>query len=76
MSGLEGQVALITGAGSATGIGFACAVALGSAGATVALVSTTDRIHDRARELWAVGIGAKGFVADLTDPAAVDAVVA
>jgi 3-oxoacyl-[acyl-carrier protein] reductase len=73
---LAGQIALVTGAGSPHGIGFAVATTLGSMGATVALVSTTDRIHDRVASLWAAGIGAKGYVADLTDAAAVTAIVA
>jgi NAD(P)-dependent dehydrogenase (short-subunit alcohol dehydrogenase family) len=37
------RVALITGAGSPTGIGFAAARILGREGARVAVVSTTDR---------------------------------
>jgi len=48
---LTGKTALITGAGSATGIGFACAVALGELGAKVVVTSTTNRIHDRVFEL-------------------------
>jgi len=51
MSTLDGQIALITGAGSPHGIGFASAKALGEDGATVILVSTTARIHDRRRNL-------------------------
>lgn len=75
MGALDGQVALITGAGSELGIGFACARALAAEGAVVAMVSTTDRIHQRADELRAEGWGAKGYVADLTDPAAVQGLV-
>jgi 3-oxoacyl-[acyl-carrier protein] reductase len=59
---LAGRRALVTGAGSAGGIGFAAARTLLERGATVVVSSTTERIHDRAREL-----GATGFVADLTD---------
>jgi 3-oxoacyl-[acyl-carrier protein] reductase len=55
-------VALVTGAGSPDGIGFAAARLLAERGHEVAVTSTTERIHDRAREL-----GARGFVADLTD---------
>jgi 3-oxoacyl-[acyl-carrier protein] reductase len=65
--------ALVTGAGSAEGIGFASARALAAAGHRVALVSTTDRIHERARELAATGAEAVGHVADLMDPDAVAA---
>ncbi|NYF59956.1 SDR family NAD(P)-dependent oxidoreductase [Micromonospora purpureochromogenes] len=64
---LAGQVALITGSGSSSGIGFACARRLGLLGARVALTSTTERVHLRAAELAALGIPATGHVADLTD---------
>jgi 3-oxoacyl-[acyl-carrier protein] reductase len=67
--------ALITGAGSAKGIGFACARALGQAGFAVEIVSTTDRIYDRVMELATEGITARGHVADLTDPRAVNALL-
>jgi 3-oxoacyl-[acyl-carrier protein] reductase len=65
---LDRRVALVTGAGSPEGIGFATASRLVALGARVAVVSTTRRIHDRAAEL-----GATGFVADLTDEAEVAA---
>jgi len=61
------RIALITGAGSPTGIGFATARVLGREGAALAIASTTDRIHERAAELTALGCEAAGFVADLTD---------
>lgn len=63
---LNKQTALITGAGSAQGIGFAVARRLLAAGARVAITSTTDRIHARARELDAGGDGVLSFIADLT----------
>jgi 3-oxoacyl-[acyl-carrier protein] reductase len=59
---LTGRVALVTGAGSRDGIGFAAAHTLAARGARVAIAATTGRIHDRAAEL-----GALGVVADLTD---------
>jgi 3-oxoacyl-[acyl-carrier protein] reductase len=65
---LADRVALVTGAGSPTGIGAACAKALRDLGASVAVTSTTERIHERAAEL---GTGVTGYVADLTDPAQV-----
>jgi 3-oxoacyl-[acyl-carrier protein] reductase len=70
---LDGRAALVTGAGSPSGIGFACARALLDLGARVAIAATTDRIHDRARELTH---DVAGFVADLTDEDAARALVA
>ena len=60
-----GRVALVTGAGSANGIGFAAARILGSEGARLAIASTTERIHERVAELAAEGIQASGHVGDL-----------
>ncbi len=71
MAGVSGQVALVTGAGSAGGIGFAIARALVSGGAQVCLTATSPRIHDRAAEL-----GVMSHIADLTDPAQVTALFA
>jgi 3-oxoacyl-[acyl-carrier protein] reductase len=65
---LDGRTALVTGAGSPDGIGYATARRLRALGASVAIVSTTRRIHDRASEL-----GVTGFVADLTVEAEVGA---
>jgi 3-oxoacyl-[acyl-carrier protein] reductase len=73
---LAGRVAVVTGAGSTTGIGFAVCRRLGELGAAVALTATTERVHDRARELEKLDVRSTGLVADLTDPDAVDAVVA
>ena len=69
------RVALVTGAGSATGIGFAVARALAGAGLAVAVCSTTERIHDRARDLELEGAQAAGFEGDLTDAATAHSVV-
>jgi 3-oxoacyl-[acyl-carrier protein] reductase len=68
---LSGRTALVTGAGSATGIGFASARRLAALGAHVVLVSTTERIHERAAE-----VGGTGLVADLTDDDQVASAVA
>src|SRR3954453_5103357 len=78
MSGLDltGRVAVVTGAGSPTGIGFAVCRRLGELGAAVALTATSERIHDRVRELQEAGIDALGLVADLTEPTAAGGVVA
>ncbi|HWS52115.1 MAG TPA: SDR family NAD(P)-dependent oxidoreductase, partial [Microbacterium sp.] len=62
---LAGRTALVTGAGSPTGIGFASARALGELGARVVVTATTDRIHERAAELVAEGFDAVGVVARL-----------
>jgi 3-oxoacyl-[acyl-carrier protein] reductase len=64
---MSDRVALVTGAGSATGIGFATARALGREGALLNIASTTDRIAEREEELRAEGMTVVGFVADLTD---------
>ena len=78
--GQEGRVALVTGAGSPDGIGFATARLLGRLGACVVLAATTDRVHARVAELRRDGVTAIGQVGDLTaEPVAqalVDACVA
>ncbi len=66
-SELDGRVAVVTGAGSPSGIGYACAEVLAREGAAVAITSTTDRIEERAAELHASNVEVAGFVADLTD---------
>jgi 3-oxoacyl-[acyl-carrier protein] reductase len=63
---LHGRVALVTGAGSPTGIGVAAARALARLGATVAIAATTRRIDERVGELAAEGHTVTGHVADLT----------
>jgi 3-oxoacyl-[acyl-carrier protein] reductase len=72
---LTGQVALVTGAGSPTGIGFATARRLGQLGASVVMVSTTNRIRERAAELLTSGVRATGAVIDLRIAAHVDQLV-
>lgn len=66
MSRAGAPVAVVTGAGSPTGIGHATALALGRAGHSLVVVSTTDRIRQRAIELQMAGIHARGVLADLT----------
>lgn len=73
---LRGRVALVTGAGSASGIGFAVAQALARDGARVAVTSTTERIHQRAAQLAADGAEVAGWVRDLTDRAGVRSLIA
>ena len=61
------QVCVITGAGSAGGIGFACGKIFAELGAKVALIATGERIHERAKELCEQGGTAKGYIADLME---------
>src|ERR1700681_1217369 len=71
----SGRVALITGAGSALGIGFATARLLAQGGAKIAITSTTDRIHERARELAADKAKVLAMPADLRDHATTEMLV-
>ncbi|HET9693826.1 MAG TPA: SDR family NAD(P)-dependent oxidoreductase [Steroidobacteraceae bacterium] len=66
-------VAVVTGAGSPSGIGFASARVLAVAGHRIVVVSTTDRIKQRAHELRADGCDAHALAADLTIEADVEA---
>ena len=72
---LAGRIALVTGSGSPTGIGFACARILARQGARLAITSTTDRIQERVATLEAAGTPAVGMAADLTDSTQADALV-
>jgi 3-oxoacyl-[acyl-carrier protein] reductase len=65
---LTGRVAIVTGAGSATGIGYASAVLLAQLGAAVLVTGASARVEERAAELEAGGYDAVAVVADLTDP--------
>jgi 3-oxoacyl-[acyl-carrier protein] reductase len=62
-----GRNALVTGCGSAEGIGFAAGRVLARLGAAVAITSTTERIEQRAAELRDEGARVFAHVADLTD---------
>jgi 3-oxoacyl-[acyl-carrier protein] reductase len=62
LADLKGRVALVTGAGSAEGTGFATARLLAAQGAVVGVTSTTERIYDRAAELGSPHLG---FLCDL-----------
>jgi 3-oxoacyl-[acyl-carrier protein] reductase len=72
---LAGRVALVTGVGSRGGIGFATAEQLLRQGAAVGITSTTERIHERARELADDRGAVSAQVGDLTDRAAVRRIV-
>ena len=69
----QGQVALISGAGSDSGIGLAIARRLGRVGVRVLITASSARIQQRAAELQAEGIDARAMAAVLTDEAQVKA---
>lgn len=69
---LKGRVAVVTGGGQ--GIGFACAEALGEAGAKVVVAELlADRVESAVAGLRARGFEAEGAVLNVTDSAAVEA---
>ena len=72
---LSGRVALVTGAGSSDGIGFAAARLLAELGAAVMIGATTSRVRDRVGELRRGGFDAAGVAGDLTDADAASALV-
>lgn len=67
----KGQVAVVSGAGSERGIGFAIAKRLGNQGVKLIITGSSARIHDRVAELRAAGFEVDGRAADLTDEAQV-----
>lgn len=76
MSPGRASLAVVTGAGSPSGIGFAIAQALGAAGHALLVASTSARIHERASELCAAGFDARGVACDLTRETGVAELVA
>ncbi|MEA4998740.1 MAG: gluconate 5-dehydrogenase [Candidatus Limiplasma sp.] len=75
MFSLAGKVALVTGA--SYGIGFAMAVGFANAGATVVFNDINQELVDKGIAAYAEkGIRAHGYVCDVTDEAAVNAMVA
>jgi 3-oxoacyl-[acyl-carrier protein] reductase len=69
-------LAVVTGAGSRTGIGFATAARLAQSGHRVLLTGLSARVHERADELAAAGYHAHAFTGDLADETAVQALAA
>ncbi len=72
---LEGRRALVTGAGSPNGIGFACARLLAELGASVVVAATSDRADSRRDELRSAGFPADSVIGDLTVAEDADRVV-
>jgi len=72
---LDGRTALVTGAGSPTGIGFAAARILGELGARVVVTSTPDHVLQRSAKLLQIGLKARGSFGDLTNEAYVSSLV-
>ncbi|MDR1273415.1 MAG: gluconate 5-dehydrogenase [Odoribacteraceae bacterium] len=72
---LKGKVAWVTGA--SYGIGFSIASAYAAAGATVIFNDLNPELVDKGLAAYkAAGIGARGYVCDVTDEAQVNALVA
>ena len=75
MFSLEGKIALVTGA--SYGIGFAIACAMSDAGATIVFNDIKQELVDKGVAAYAEkGIKAHGYVCDVTDEDAVNAMVA
>ena len=72
---LKGKVALIT--GGAHGIGFSIAEGMAKCGATVCFNCSNEGSLEKGLAAYkAAGIDAHGYVADVTDEAAVNAMIA
>ncbi len=71
----SGRRVVVTGAGSAMGIGFVTARVLAELGASVALLGLGERVIDRAIELNEHGFDAIAARCDLTDPIATAEVI-
>jgi 3-oxoacyl-[acyl-carrier protein] reductase len=72
MSGIEGRIALVTGASQ--GIGRACALELAKAGATVALAARNEtKLAEVQAEIEAGGGKAAAFAIDVADEASIKA---
>lgn len=68
------RVAVVTGAGSPSGIGYASALALAPTHSLL-IAATTPRIDERVAELAAAGADVIGYIGDLTDSRTADHLV-
>jgi len=68
MKTLSNQVAIVTGAGSGNGIGFATARLLGAAGVSVILAGYSSRVNLRSAELCELGVRSIAVQGDLRNP--------
>ena len=73
---LSGSAAVVTGAGSPSGIGFATASLLARLGAEVVLSGASERVHERAAELVNKGFHATAIASDLTTESGIAELVA
>ena len=74
MFSLQGKIALVTGA--SYGIGFAMATGFANAGATIVFNDIKQELVDKGISAYAeLGIRAYGYVCDVTDEAAVNAML-
>lgn len=64
---LRNRVALVTGAGQSRGIGFASAMKLAQEGASLAIASISESIHEREGEMTKLGYRSIAFKLDLTN---------
>lgn len=72
MTGIDGRIALVTGASQ--GIGRGCALALAKAGATVALAARNEaKLAEVQQEIEAAGGKAAAFALDVADEASIKA---
>jgi 3-oxoacyl-[acyl-carrier protein] reductase len=73
---LDGRVAIVTGAARNIGRAIACSLAAGGASVLVNARTSVEMAHETAEQIRAAGGTAEVFLGDVTDAAAVDAMVA
>jgi 3-oxoacyl-[acyl-carrier protein] reductase len=73
---LAGRVAIVTGAARNIGRAIACTLAAGGASVLVNARTSIDMANETVEQIRSAGGTAEVFIGDVTDPAAVDAMVA